>query len=115
MFHLYSIFRNAFTTTEYTSYEVYASSNFKENLEHLLDFVYTPYFTEANVKKEKGIIILDPMSGNLRKIIQDYISGLLNVSSFIIGKGKDKRIVLRYIDRNLNSQHINLYFYFLKS
>lgn len=47
---------NAFTTTEYTSYEVYASSNFKENLEHLLDFVYTPYFTEANVKKEKGII-----------------------------------------------------------
>lgn len=47
---------NAFTTTEYTSYEVFASSNFKENLEHLLDFVYTPYFTDANVKKEKGII-----------------------------------------------------------
>ena len=47
----------------------------------------------AELEKEKGIIILDPMSGNLRKIIQDYISGLLNVSSFIIGKGKDKRIV----------------------
>ena len=61
----------------------------------------------AELEKEKGIIILDPMSGNLRKIIQDYISGLLNVSSFIIGKGKDKRIVLRYIDRNLNNQDVN--------
>lgn len=47
---------NAFTTTEYTSYEVFASSNFKENLEHLLNFIFIPYFTEANVKKEKGII-----------------------------------------------------------
>lgn len=47
---------NAFTTFNFTSYEVFASSEFSKNLNHLLDYVQTPYFTDALTKKEKGII-----------------------------------------------------------
>lgn len=54
---------NAFTTFEYTSYEVFASNNFKENLDYLLDYVYSPYFTKKNVEKEKGIIVEEVKMG----------------------------------------------------
>jgi len=47
---------NAFTTFNYTSYEVFASSNIKENITHLLDYVETPYFTKELIRKEKDII-----------------------------------------------------------
>ena len=47
---------NAFTTFNFTSYEVFASSAFSKNLNHLLDYVQTPYFTDALTEKEKGII-----------------------------------------------------------
>ncbi len=47
---------NAFTTFQFTSYLVYGTLNLKENLEHLLDYVYNPYFTKEMIKKEKGII-----------------------------------------------------------
>lgn len=47
---------NAFTTYEYTSYEVFANTKFKENLSYLLKYVYTPYFTKEMVNNEKGII-----------------------------------------------------------
>lgn len=48
---------NAFTTFDYTCYYVYNSEETKANLEHLLDFVYTPYFNKKMVNKEKNIII----------------------------------------------------------
>ena len=47
---------NAFTNYEYTAYYVNGSDNFKENLTFLLDYVQSPYFTDENVEKEKGII-----------------------------------------------------------
>ena len=47
---------NAFTTFEYTNYEVFGTDSFSLNLNHLLDFVYTPYFTSKLVNKERGII-----------------------------------------------------------
>ena len=47
---------NAFTTFKYTSYLVYGTSKIKENLNHLLDYVYNPYFTKDMIKKERGII-----------------------------------------------------------
>lgn len=47
---------NAFTTFNFTSYEVFASSEFEKNLVHLLDYVQTPYFTDKLTAKEKGII-----------------------------------------------------------
>lgn len=48
---------NAFTTFDYTCYHVYNTSETSKNLNHLLDFVLTPYFTKKNLSKEKKIII----------------------------------------------------------
>lgn len=47
---------NAFTTYNQTTYLFSATSNVKESLEVLLDFVQQPHFTDENVSKEKGII-----------------------------------------------------------
>lgn len=47
---------NAYTTFNVTCYEVFGYNSFKENLETLLDFVQTPFYTEKLVEEEKGII-----------------------------------------------------------
>ena len=48
---------NAFTTFDHTNYEVWTTSNLKDNLSYLLKYVLTPYYTEELVEKEKGIIL----------------------------------------------------------
>ena len=48
---------NAFTTFDYTCYYVYNTIETKDNLNHLLDFVLTPYFNKKMMNKEKNIII----------------------------------------------------------
>lgn len=47
---------NAFTSHTMTAYYFSCTTGFEQNLEILLRFVYTPYFTDKNVEKEKGII-----------------------------------------------------------
>lgn len=47
---------NAYTTYNLTCYEVFSSTYFKENLNYLLDYVQTPYFTNELVNNERGII-----------------------------------------------------------
>ena len=47
---------NAFTSFDRTAYLFSATGQIKENLSTLIDFVQNPYFTDANVEKEKGII-----------------------------------------------------------
>ncbi|MBQ0102424.1 MAG: insulinase family protein [Firmicutes bacterium] len=47
---------NAFTTYNLTTYFFSCHDNFEENLEILLKMVTEPYFTDANVAKEQGII-----------------------------------------------------------
>ncbi|WP_215145223.1 EF-P 5-aminopentanol modification-associated protein YfmH [Exiguobacterium qingdaonense] len=47
---------NAFTSFTRTAYLFGATSNVRENVNTLLDFVQTPYFTKESVEKEKGII-----------------------------------------------------------
>ena len=47
---------NAFTSFTRTAYLFSSTSNVEENLETLLDFVQSPYFSEQTVEKEKGII-----------------------------------------------------------
>lgn len=47
---------NANTSNYKTTYLFSGPSNFEENLTFLLDFVQSPYFTDENVEKEKGII-----------------------------------------------------------
>lgn len=47
---------NAFTSFDRTSYLFSATDNIESNIKRLLTMVETPYFTEASVDKEKGII-----------------------------------------------------------
>lgn len=47
---------NAYTSFDKTCYLFSCSDNFDESLGILLDFVQSPYFTEENVEKERGII-----------------------------------------------------------
>ncbi len=47
---------NANTSNHKTTYLFSCSTDLEENLEFLLDFVQTPYFTKKNIDKEKGII-----------------------------------------------------------
>ena len=47
---------NAFTSYDMTAYYFSCTENFEECLRLLLEFVTTPYFTEASVQKEQGII-----------------------------------------------------------
>lgn len=49
-------YANAFTSFDKTCYLFSCSNLFYENLEILLNFVQSPYFTEATVQKEQGII-----------------------------------------------------------
>ena len=47
---------NAYTSFDRTCYLFQCSDHFDENLEILLDFVKSPYFTAQTVQKEQGII-----------------------------------------------------------
>jgi len=47
---------NASTGFKATRYIVYGTNDLKENLEYLIKYVNSPYFTKENVEKEKGII-----------------------------------------------------------
>ena len=47
---------NAFTSYDMTAYYFSCTENFRENLNLLLEFVTTPYFTAESVAKEQGII-----------------------------------------------------------
>ena len=47
---------NASTSFDNTQYICYGTKNFKDNLRYLLKFVNSPYYTDENVTKEKGII-----------------------------------------------------------
>lgn len=49
-------YANAFTSFDRTCYLFSCSDSFEKNLEILLDFVQSPYFTAETVKKEQGII-----------------------------------------------------------
>ena len=47
---------NAFNSYDMTAYYFTCTEHFEDCLRLLLDFVYTPYFTEESVQKERGII-----------------------------------------------------------
>ncbi len=47
---------NAFTSFDRTQYVCYGTKNFYDNLEFLISYVNSPYYTLENVEKEKGII-----------------------------------------------------------
>jgi len=47
---------NAYTTFKNTTYLFSGSNNLENNINYLLDYVQSPYFTKENVDSEKGII-----------------------------------------------------------
>lgn len=47
---------NASTSYDFTQYICYGTTNIENNLDFLISFVDSPYFTDTNVEKEKGII-----------------------------------------------------------
>lgn len=47
---------NASTSFDNTQYICYGTKDFATNLRYLLNFVMSPYYTDQNVEKEKGII-----------------------------------------------------------
>lgn len=47
---------NAYTSFSNTAYLFSSTEYFYESLDHLLNYVFTPYFTKENVDKEQGII-----------------------------------------------------------
>ncbi len=47
---------NASTTFNNTRYYIWGVNDLEKNLNFLIDFIYSPYFTDNNVEKEKGII-----------------------------------------------------------
>ena len=47
---------NASTGFKATRYIVYGTNNLEENLEYLIKYINSPYFTDENIEKEKGII-----------------------------------------------------------
>lgn len=47
---------NASTTFDNTRYYIWGVNDLNTNLNYMLDFLLTPYFTDSNVEKEKGII-----------------------------------------------------------
>ena len=47
---------NASTSFDHTQYICYGTKEFSKNLRYLLKFVNSPYYTDENVEKEKGII-----------------------------------------------------------
>ena len=47
---------NAYTTNNHTAYLFECTDNFYEGLDELMDYVQNPYFTDANIDKERGII-----------------------------------------------------------
>ena len=48
---------NAYTNYDITAYTAQGTKDIEKNLDFLLDYVNSPYFTDENVEKEKGIII----------------------------------------------------------
>lgn len=54
---------NAFTTFNFTNYQVLGNKEPYKNVDALLDFVQTPYFTKKLVDKERGIIISEAGMG----------------------------------------------------
>lgn len=70
---------NAYTSATKTAYLFSATSNIAKNVEILLDFVQDPYFSDASVEKEKGIIAQEIKMYNDQIDFQLYMKTLQNM------------------------------------
>lgn len=70
---------NAFTSFTRTSYLFSATENVEQNLKTLIDFVQEPYFSEATVEKEKGIIGQEIQMYNDNPDWRNYFGAISNM------------------------------------
>lgn len=103
---------NAATYTNYTRYLFEGNKNFEENLDYLLTFVHTPYFTKENVEKEKGIIVeelsqyQDMVESKLENCIKE---GLLAVDPMRVDIGGTEESVRRITKEDLDITYKTFY------
>ena len=82
---------NAFTSYDMTAYYFSCTENFRENLQLLLEFVTTPYFTEESVAKEQGIIgqeidmNIDNPDSRLFDLLMETMYGVHPINTPILG------------------------------
>ena len=92
---------NASTGPKVTKYIINGPFNFKENLRFLLKYVNSPYFTDENVEKEKGIILEEENMGkdNPNRLFFETIrKNLFNSKSYqnsVIGTRKDIKSITK--------------------
>ena len=86
-FSKYGIDCNASTGYKSTSYYIEGTNNQKEGLDFLIRYVNTPYFTDKNVEKEKGIIIEE-----LNMYMDDPFEKIYRASSECLFKNHEARI-----------------------
>ena len=69
---------NAYTTNDHTAYlfECSEDENFYKGLDELMDYVQSPYYTDENVQKEKGIIDQEIMMYDDDPGFQLYLNAL---------------------------------------
>jgi len=86
---------NAMTGYKRTKYIFDGPSNFRNNLLFLLNYVQSPYFTDENIEKEKGIIIeeakmcLDDKSRLFHETIMKNLYNKIPYDKKIIGEIED--------------------------
>ncbi|MBR3161723.1 MAG: insulinase family protein [Bacilli bacterium] len=66
---------NAYTTFKNTTYLFSGTTNLKENINFLIDYVQSPYFTKENVESEKGIITqeIHMCNDNPQDVLHEHI------------------------------------------
>ena len=66
---------NAYTTFKNTTYLFSGPNELKKNINYLLDYVQSPYFTEDNVESEKGIITqeIHMCDDNISDVMYEHI------------------------------------------
>lgn len=103
---------NAFTTFDYTNYQVMGNNNPLENTLLLLDFVQNNFFTKKLINKERGIIISEANMGYDNPYMRSLYEHLSNVfkreecSKFITGDESDiKEISIEDIETIFNAYY----------
>ena len=108
IFKKYGAQINAYTTFDFTSYEVFGNSHFEENINNLLDYVQKPYFTDKLIEKERGIIIEEVKMGKNRPGHKLYYG----MNKALFKKDKRRNLVTGEVKdvKKITTEHLKLVF-----
>ena len=94
------------------------SSKFKRKFKILLDvgaYKDKKYFKVISIAKRAAKqvskthvdVILNPMTPDERKKVHNALTSWKNIKTESIGDGKDRRIVVKYVENNTSTEHVN--------